>query len=122
MASSLVAVRETMRRSRLRAQHELAAKEHTIMAVTVAATLGLAEGKGHRLPSVFGIDGTIVVGTISLIVSDMIGGGASRFAQSVGDGLLAIGAYKMGRSVGGAAIGGVEDDVRAFEAHLTAAG
>ena len=111
-----------MRRSRMRAQHELAQREHTLVAITAAATLGLAEAKGHKLPQVFGIDGTIVFGTISVFASEAIGGSMGRVAQSVGDGLLAIGAYKLGRAVGGQAISGTGDDIAAFEAHLSPPG
>lgn len=124
MANSLASVRETMRRSRVRAQHELAQREHTLIALTAAAALGLAEAKGHRLPQVFGIDGTIVFGVVSVFAAEAMGGGMGRTFQSVGDGLLCIGSYKMGRAVGGMPIQGIgsagADDVRAFEAHLSA--
>ena len=102
-----------MRRTRMRTQTELAKREHTLLAVTASATLGLAEAKGHKLPMVFGIDGTIVFGTVALFAAEHMGGSSGRMLQSLADGWLAIGSYKMGRAVGGAAIAGAEQTIPA---------
>lgn len=118
-SSALVKARETARRSRSRAASEIAKREHTLFSVTGAAILGVAEAKGHKLPSVFGLDGTVVVGTAALMFADAAGGSAGRMLQSLADGFLAIGAYKMGRAVGGAAISGAGDS-EALEAVLSA--
>lgn len=88
--------------------------------ITAASILGVAEAKGHKLPSVMGLDGTIVVGTAALLLADSAGGSTGRILQSLADGLLAIGAYKMGRAVGGQAISGAGDDASAIEAVLAA--
>ena len=120
MASTALAkAREGARRSRSRAAQEIAKREHTLFSVTGAAILGVAEAKGHKLPTVFGLDGTVVVGTAALLFSDAAGGSAGRVLQSLADGFLAIGAYKMGRAVGGAAISGA-GDAESLEAVLSA--
>jgi len=111
--------RELARNSRRRAAAEILKREHTMYSTLSAAILGIAEGKGHNLPSVFGLDGTIVAGTAAVLLADTASGGMSRILQSFGDGMLAIGAYKMGRSVGGKAISGVSD-TQAIEAVLAA--
>jgi hypothetical protein len=122
MANSIAQVREGLRRSRMRTQQELAKREHTLLAVTASATLGLAEAKGHKLPQVFGIDGTIVFGTVALFAAEHMGGSSGRMLQSLADGWLAIGSYKMGRAVGGAAIAGADgSDAAAMDALLSAA-
>lgn len=114
---ALMKAREIARRSRSRAAVEIAKREHTLFSVTSAAVLGVAEAKGHRLPSILGLDGTVVFGTLALVLSDSVGGSAGRALQSTADGLLAIGAYKMGRAVGGAAISGT--DASAMDALLS---
>lgn len=119
MSTALTKARETYRRSRMRAANEIAKREHTLFAVSASAALGLAEAKGHKLPVVMGLDGTIVFGTLALLVADNMGGSNGRVLQSLADGLLSIGAYKMGRSVGGAAISGI-DDGAAMDALLSA--
>jgi hypothetical protein len=118
-STALSKARELARRSRVRASHEIAKREHTMYATLASAILGVAEAKGHKLPQVFGLDGTIVAGTAALLLSDNAGAGMQRLLQSFGDGMLCIGAYKMGRSVGGAAISGA-GDVEAIEAVLSA--
>lgn len=117
-STALTKARELARRSRTRANHELAKREHTMYATLASAILGVAEAKGHPLPQVFGLDGTIVAGTAALMLADNASGGTQRLLQSFGDGMLAIGAYKMGRSVGGKAIGSLGGDVEALEAVL----
>ena len=120
MAShALTKARDLARRSRVRATHEIAKREHTMYSTLAAAILGVAEARGHNLPSVFGLDGTIVAGTAALLLADNAGAGTARLLQSFGDGMLAIGAYKMGRSVGGKAISGLGDS-EAIEAVLAA--
>jgi hypothetical protein len=119
MAShALSKAREIARRSRHRAATEIAKREHTLFQVTASAILGVAEAKGHKLPTVLGLDGTVVFGTIALLAADNVGGSTGRAVQSLADGLLAIGAYKMGRAVGGAAISGT--DATAMDALLSA--
>lgn len=118
-STALMKARETARRGRSRAAAEIAKREHTLFSVTAAAILGVAEAKGHRLPSILGLDGTVVAGTAALLFSDAAGGSAGRMLQSFADGMLAIGAYKMGRAVGGAAIAGAGDS-EALEAVLAA--
>jgi hypothetical protein len=118
-STALAKARETARRTRMRATHEIAKREHTLVSTTMAAALGLAEAKGHHLPSVVGVDGTIVFGTLALVLGDNVGGGTGRMLQSCADGLLAIGAYKLGRAVGGQAITGVTDP-SAMDALLSA--
>jgi len=118
MSASLTKARELARRSRHRAAMEISKREHTMYSTLAAAILGIAEGKGHNLPSVFGLDGTIVAGTAAVLLSDSASGGTQRLLQSFGDGMLAIGAYKMGRSVGGRAISGASD-IQAIEAVLS---
>lgn len=123
MASTALAkAREMARRSRSRASHEIAKREHTMYATLAAGILGVAEAKGHYLPQVFGLDGTIVAGTAALLLAENAGGGTRRLMQSFGDGMLAIAAYKMGRSVGGNAIKGAGDDndAEAIETVLSA--
>lgn len=121
MAShALAKVRESARRTRMRAAHEIAKREHTLVSTTMAAALGLAEAKGHKLPAVVGVDGTIVFGSLALMLADNVGGGTGRMLQSAADGLLAIGAYKLGRAVGGAAISGASEDAAAMDALLSA--
>jgi hypothetical protein len=114
--------KDLARRSRMRAAHEIAKREHTMYSTLAAAVLGIAEAKGHNLPSVFGLDGTIVAGTAALLLSEHSSSSTGRMLQSFADGMLAIGAYKMGRSVGGKAISGVGSagDVAAIEAVLSA--
>lgn len=119
-STALVKARDLARRSRVRAGHEIAKREHTMYSTLAAAILGVAEAKGHPLPEVFGLDGTIVAGTAAVLLAGNAGGGTQRLLQSFGDGMLAIGAYKMGRSVGGKAIGGIGGDVEAIEAVLSA--
>jgi hypothetical protein len=119
-STALSKARELARRSRTRASHEIAKREHTMYSTLAAAVLGVAEAKGHPLPQVFGLDGTIVAGTAALLLADSAGSGTSRLLQSFADGMLAIGAYKMGRSVGGKAISGIAGDVEAIEAVLEA--
>lgn len=121
MAShALAKAKELARRSRSRAAVEIAKREHTMYSITAASILGVAEAKGHNLPSVLGLDGTIVVGTAALLLADSAGGSTGRILQSLADGLLAIGAYKMGRAVGGKSISGAGDDASAIEAVLAA--
>jgi hypothetical protein len=109
--------RELARRSSSRARHEIAKREHTMYTILASSLLGIAEGRGHYLPVVFGLDGTLVAGTAAVLLADAASGGMQRFLQSFGDGMLAIGSYKMGRSVGGKPIQGVSD-VQAIEAVL----
>lgn len=116
---ALSKARELARRSRTRANHEIAKREHTLFSVTAASILGVAEAKGHKLPTVLGLDGTLVFGTVALLMSEQAGGSTGRMLQSFADGMLAIGAYKMGRSVGGKAIEGA-GDTSAIEAVLSA--
>lgn len=118
-STALVKARETARRGRARAAQEIAKREHTLVSVTASAILGVAEAKGHKLPSIFGLDGTVVFGTAALLAADAAGGSTGRTLQSLADGLLAIGAYKMGRAVGGSAISGASDS-EAIEAVLSA--
>jgi hypothetical protein len=118
-STSLMKARELARRSRARASQEIAKREHTMYSTLAAAVLGVAEAKGHRLPEVFGLDGTIVAGTAALLLSEHSGSSSGRMLQSFADGMLAIGAYKFGRTVGGKSVGGV-DDVAAIEAVLSA--
>ena len=75
---SIEKVRNTLRAQRRRAREEIAKREHTLAAVLSSAALGLAEAKGHRLPSVFGIDGTVVFGTLAVLASDQVGGSSGR--------------------------------------------
>lgn len=118
---ALAKAKEVARRGRMRAANEIAKREHTMYSSAAAAILGVAEAKGHHLPSVMGLDGTIVFGTVALMMADGVGGSTGRMLQSFADGMLAIGLYKMGRSVGGAAISGVGSDAKAIEAVLAAA-
>lgn len=118
-STSLVKARELARRSRTRAAHEIAKREHTMYSTLAAAVLGVAEAKGHNLPQVFGLDGTIVAGTAALLLSEHSSSSTGRMLQSFADGMLAIGAYKMGRTVGGKSISGL-GDVEALEAVLSA--
>lgn len=114
--------RDLARRTRLRASSEIAKREHTMYATLASAVLGVAEAKGHNLPQVFGLDGTIVAGTAALLLADHSGTSTGRMLQSFADGMLAIGAYKMGRSVGGKSISGLGEasDIAAIEAVLSA--
>lgn len=118
-STSLVKARELARRSRARAASEIAKREHTMYSTLAAAVLGVAEAKGHKLPEVFGLDGTVVAGTAALLLSEHSGSSSGRMLQSFADGMLAIGAYKFGRTVGGKSISGVSD-VAAIEAVLAA--
>src|SRR4029077_1564432 len=123
MAShSLVKARDLARRSRIRAAHEIAKREHTMYSTVAAGILGMAEAKGHTLPQVFGLDGTIVAGTAALLLSEHSSSSTGRMLQSFADAMLAIGAYKMGRTVGGKSISGLgsASDVQAIEAVLSA--
>lgn len=122
MAHSLAKARDLARASRIRAAREIAKREHTMYSTLAAGVLGMAEAKGHQLPMVFGLDGTLVAGTAALLLSEHSGSRTGRMLQSLADGLLAIGAYKMGRSVGGKAISGLGEasDVAAIEAVLSA--
>ena len=88
-----------------------------MFSITAASILGVCEAKGHKIPAVMGLDGTIVAGAAALFLADSVGGSNGRILQSFADGMLAIGAYKMGRAVGGAAISGA-DESEAFEAVL----
>jgi hypothetical protein len=97
---------------------EIAKRENTLVSVTASAILGVAEAKGHKLPAVCGVDGTVVFGAIALVAAPTVGGQMGRILQSLADGWLAIGAYKMGRAVGGAAISGT--DASAMDALLSA--
>lgn len=117
-STALVKARDLARRSRARAGHEIAKREHTMYSTLASAILGISEAKGHKLPQVFGLEGTIVAGVAALLLADSSSSGTNRLLQSFGDGMLAIGAYKMGRHFGGAAIGGVGGDVEAIEAVL----
>lgn len=117
-STSLVKARDLARRSRMRAASEIAKREHTMYSTLAAAVLGIAEAKGHPLPQVFGLDGTIVAGTAALLLSDHSSSSTGRMLQSFADGMLAIGAYKMGRAVGGKSIAGL-GDVEAIEAVLS---
>jgi hypothetical protein len=123
MAShALSKARDIARRTRMRASSEIAKREHTMYATLASAVLGIAEAKGHPLPQVFGLDGTIVAGTAALLLADHSSSSTGRMLQSFADGMLAIGAYKMGRAVGGKSIGSLGDasDVAAIEAVLSA--
>lgn len=115
---ALAKARSLAMRSRSRAAHEIAKREHTMYSTLAATALGIAEAKGHKLPQIFGMDGTIVAGIAALMLADNSNSGTNRLLQSFGDGMLAIGGYKMGRSFGGAAISGVGGDVEAIEAVL----
>lgn len=116
MAASLAKMRESLRRSHSRVRVELSRREHTMVASTAAAAVGLAETKGYKLPSVVGVDGAVVWGTVALLLADRSSGDSQRMLQSLGDGLLCIGAYRLGRAVGGQAIAG--SDAEAMEAVL----
>jgi hypothetical protein len=123
MASEIERVRQNMKQSRMRYGHEIAKREHTLLAVAASALLGIAEAKGHKLPTVLDVDGTLVFGTIALIAADQVGGSGSRFLQSLADGWLSIGAYKMGHTVGGKPLAeglGAVSDARAMDAFLSA--
>ena len=102
MASELERVRANMRQSRMRYGAEIAKREQTLFAVAASTALGIAEAKGHKLPTVLDVDGTIVFGTLALMGASHMGGRSGVFLQSLADGWLAIGAYKMGQKVGGA--------------------
>lgn len=115
---ALAKARTIAMRTRSRAAHEIAKREHTMYSAMAALCLGVAEAKGHKLPQVFGMDGTIVAGIAALILADNSSSGTNRLLQSFGDGMTAIGAYKIGRHFGGSAIGGVGGDVEAIEAVL----
>lgn len=101
MASELERVRMNMRHSRMRYGQEIAKREHTLFAVAASAALGMAEAKGHKLPKMLDVDGTIVFGTLALMGAAHMGGRSGTFLQSLADGWLAIGAYKIGTKVGG---------------------
>jgi hypothetical protein len=118
----LLKARDMARRTRMRATTEISKREHTMYATLAAAVLGVAEAKGHPLPQVFGLDGTVVAGTAALLLADHSGSSTGRMLQSFADGMLAIAAYKMGRSVGGKSIGSLGDasDAQAIEAVLSA--
>jgi hypothetical protein len=118
----MLKARDLARRTRLRATSEIAKREHTMYATLASAVLGVAEAKGHPLPQIFGLDGTIVAGTAALLLADHSSSSTGRMLQSFADGMLAIGAYKMGRAVGGKSIGslGEASDIAAIEAVLSA--
>lgn len=118
-STALVKLKESRNRARLRSAYEMAKREHSMFSVAAATVLGIAEAKGHRLPEVMGIDGTIVAGIVALFLADGSGGQFGRVLQSLADGSLAIGAYKIGRSVGGSAIKGL-GEAEAIEAVLAA--
>lgn len=121
MAShALAKAKEGARRARMHANVQIQKREHTLVSTTMAAALGLAEAKGHKLPQVVGVDGTIVFGSLALVLADNVGGSTGRMLQSCADGLLAIGAYKLGRAVGGQAISGASDDAASMDALLSA--
>lgn len=122
MASELKRVRMNMRQSRVRYGHEIAKREHTLFAVAASAALGIAEAKGHKLPNVLDVDGTIVFGTLALMGASYMGGRQGTFLQSLADGWLAIGSYKMGQKVGGATAIKLEglSDAHSMDALLSA--
>jgi hypothetical protein len=122
MAHSLAQARESIRRTRMRLAAEMHEQQHVMLSTTAAAVLGVAEAKGHRLPAMLGLDGTIVAGGALLFASKYAHGDTGRVLQSGASALLAIGAYKLGRSIGGAAIAGTGDgisDSAAVEALLS---
>lgn len=89
--------------------------------IAAASALGVAEAKGHTLPSVMGLDGKVVAGVAAMLIGENMGGSGGRALQSIADGLLAIAAYQMGRMVGGKPMSGVSgSDVSALEAVLSA--
>lgn len=124
MASEIERVRMQHRQSRLRYGQEIAKREHTLFAVAASTALGVAEAKGHKLPKIAGLDGTVVFGTAALVLSSSVGGKAGTFLQSLADGWLAIGAWKMGQKVGGASSVSLDglSDAASMDALLSAAG
>lgn len=118
MASAALAkMRESRNRMRLRSAMELAKREHSIYAVAGALALGISEAKGHTLPTLGGLNGEFWIGGLAFFLADPIGGGLGRVVQSLADGALCIGAYKMGRHFGGKAIAGL-GEAEAIEAVL----
>jgi hypothetical protein len=118
--TSIVAARERYARARLRVAHEVQRRKHTMTAVAISGALGMAEAKGKRLPELMGMDGTVWGGVAALIAGEYLGGDTGKIMQSVADGLLSVGAWKLGRAAGGSAVKGAEEDAKAFDALLAA--
>lgn len=121
MASSIEKARQQQRMTRLNFASKIARTEHTMFASAAATVLGLAEGRGHKLPTIAGIDGQIVFGAAALFLADNNSNGMERFFQSLADTLLGIGLYNLGKTYGtqNASAGGV-GDATAMDALLSA--
>jgi hypothetical protein len=117
---SLVSARERYARARLRVGHEVQRRKHTMTAVAICGALGVAEAKGKHLPEFMGLDGSVWSGVAALIAGEYLGGGTGKIMQSVADGLLSVGAFKLGRAAGGNPVKGAEEDAKAFDALLAA--
>lgn len=67
-----------------------------IVAAGAGAAIGLAEKKGTALPTVGGIQPTILYGAIlAFVVPEMTKGKLGRMSAEAGAGLLTLGAYKL---------------------------
>lgn len=119
-ALARTSARERYARARLRVTHEIQRRKHTMTAVTVCGALGLADAKGHKIPSYFGLDGEAWAGVAALVGGEYIGGQSGKILQSVADGLLSVAAWKLGRSAGGKPAQGTAEDAKAFDALLAA--
>lgn len=71
--------------------------EDSAVGAAVAYGVGRIEANAGELPSVLGLDGKIVWGSVFAAVSTTTGGRMSRWLASGADGLLASAAYEAGK-------------------------
>jgi len=84
-------------RARSRASRLAREKQGVIIAGVGAAAIGFAEKKGYRLPTLGGIEPTLLYGLMIAFVGPMVvKGNAGEALSDIGEGLLAVAAYKFG--------------------------
>ena len=113
--------RERYARARLRIGHEIQRRKHTMTAVVFCGGLGLAEAKGKKIPTIYGLPGESVAGVGALIAGEYVGGSSGKILQSLADGLLCVASWKIGQMAGKQAmVSGTPEDAHAFDALLAA--
>lgn len=85
-------------------------KERTLLTVAGPVAIAMLEKKGVQIPTVGGIDPTLLIGAgLSLLAPRYVAGVNGQRLQALGDGVLALAAARA-VTRGGVKVGGVDDD------------
>lgn len=90
-------LKDSVARRTASARRAAADRKGTIIAAATAAGVGYAERKGYQMPTIGGVEPTLLYGGVLLALGGTVAKGNSRKAlDEVASGMLAVAAYKFG--------------------------